>query len=297
MPHEDAAALAIATETINKLSSRLELVSRNFARAIAVVDNVQAKQNKRIDALEQTTRDLCRQVSTVAVSNTNTAADVERLRRYHQECVIYGARDVLAVEVEVGGLRENAKFVMKSLNAIRSDVDGALSQALNDATSLRLECHDNGLKNTELSSRLQHAISDNDHLRTTVKSTEDCLHEVATEHDNLIKTIREQINCGICWAILKEPVTMECGHTLCQGCVAEWHEKTGTCPFCRRNASMPVAANCVLKNVVRNIQEAVTKRQRVKLMGDNDGQEAFAMHQRELERIRACDDFMPAQIE
>ncbi|OCT58821.1 hypothetical protein XELAEV_18001309mg [Xenopus laevis] len=51
--------------------------------------------------------------------------------------------------------------------------------------------------------------------------------------------VREELICLICLEIYREPVTLACGHTFCQGCIGktwdeQWErEKEHTCPECR----------------------------------------------------------------
>uniref|UniRef100_A0A3B4T7D4 RING-type domain-containing protein n=1 Tax=Seriola dumerili TaxID=41447 RepID=A0A3B4T7D4_SERDU len=50
---------------------------------------------------------------------------------------------------------------------------------------------------------------------------------------------QEQFCCSVCLDLLKEPVTINCGHSYCRGCIEGYwdqeKEKGGcSCPLCRQ---------------------------------------------------------------
>uniref|UniRef100_A0A250YMQ3 Tripartite motif-containing protein 43-like protein n=1 Tax=Castor canadensis TaxID=51338 RepID=A0A250YMQ3_CASCN len=56
----------------------------------------------------------------------------------------------------------------------------------------------------------------------------------------LVEAIVEEVTCPICMNFLREPVSMDCGHTFCHSCVSGLWEIPGgsqnwsyTCPLCR----------------------------------------------------------------
>lgn len=246
---ETAAVHHNDTVTLAKLTDKIENISYKFAQAMAVLNSVQMKQQNRIELLERT-------VSAVDVSNNFNVAGVARLRHDHQQAVTCFARDIMAVEFEVGSLREKYDFVTRSLGSIRSDVDGALREARDDATSLRLECRNKDGGNAELATKLLHATRETDDLRSKITAGE----SVIADFDNFVKELRKRVQCGICWEILEQPVSLSCGHTLCKECLSMWDaEKKGNCPFCRKWVGLPRAPNYVLKDVVDDVQEALAR--------------------------------------
>ena len=60
----------------------------------------------------------------------------------------------------------------------------------------------------------------------------------STNSKNIIEStedIQASMICGICSDFLLDPVSLECGHTFCQLCVAHmWKNKALNCPMCRK---------------------------------------------------------------
>ncbi|XP_063095511.1 tripartite motif-containing protein 10 [Cavia porcellus] len=52
-----------------------------------------------------------------------------------------------------------------------------------------------------------------------------------------VSSLAEEVNCPICQATLREPVTIDCGHNFCRGCLARYCEGRGAevpgCPLCK----------------------------------------------------------------
>lgn len=56
----------------------------------------------------------------------------------------------------------------------------------------------------------------------------------------MIQLDQEKLNCSICLDLLKDPVTIPCGHNYCMSCIKEYWNKrderaTNICPQCRQN--------------------------------------------------------------
>ncbi|XP_077658201.1 tripartite motif-containing protein 10 isoform X1 [Urocitellus parryii] len=77
-----------------------------------------------------------------------------------------------------------------------------------------------------------------------------------------VTNLVDEVNCPICQGTLREPVTIDCGHNFCRGCLTRYCEIPGseseeslTCPLCKepfRPGSF--RPNWQLANVVENIE-------------------------------------------
>ncbi|XP_051852067.1 tripartite motif-containing protein 10 isoform X2 [Antechinus flavipes] len=78
-----------------------------------------------------------------------------------------------------------------------------------------------------------------------------------------LTTLEDEVNCPICQDILREPVTIDCGHNFCRGCLTRYCEIPGpgpgeqpTCPLCK-DPFCPggLRPNWQLASVVENIEK------------------------------------------
>ncbi|KAM6158397.1 E3 ubiquitin-protein ligase TRIM68 [Rhynchocyon petersi] len=85
----------------------------------------------------------------------------------------------------------------------------------------------------------------------------------------LVEAIVEEVVCPICMTFLKEPVSIDCGHTFCHGCLSGLWKVPGesqnwayTCPLCRAPVQPSnLRPNWQLANVV----------EKIRLLGPNPG--------------------------
>ncbi|KGO50822.1 Zinc finger, RING-type [Penicillium expansum] len=52
-------------------------------------------------------------------------------------------------------------------------------------------------------------------------------------------SLRTELDCQVCYALVLDPMTTPCGHTFCRKCVARVLDHTDLCPICRRKIGMP----------------------------------------------------------
>ncbi|KAJ5143817.1 Zinc finger RING-type [Penicillium bovifimosum] len=51
-------------------------------------------------------------------------------------------------------------------------------------------------------------------------------------------SLRSELDCQVCYALILDPMTTPCGHTFCRTCVARVLDHTDLCPICRRKLDM-----------------------------------------------------------
>lgn len=77
-----------------------------------------------------------------------------------------------------------------------------------------------------------------------------------------LTSLADEVNCPICQGILREPVTIDCGHNFCRGCLTRFLEIPGldtdeppTCPLCKEPFRPGnFRPNWQLASVVENIE-------------------------------------------
>ncbi|KAK7149135.1 hypothetical protein R3I94_008672 [Phoxinus phoxinus] len=72
---------------------------------------------------------------------------------------------------------------------------------------------------------------------------------------------QDEFQCSVCLDLLKDPVTIPCGHSFCKICITGcWdHMKVYSCPQCRQNFSPrpALAKNTMLADVVEKLKTKV----------------------------------------
>ncbi|KAH1183215.1 hypothetical protein KIL84_004707 [Mauremys mutica] len=59
----------------------------------------------------------------------------------------------------------------------------------------------------------------------------------AAATSDLLKSLRDAVNCSVCRDIFKDPVTLHCGHNFCRSCITQrWEglKRNFPCPQCRK---------------------------------------------------------------
>lgn len=67
----------------------------------------------------------------------------------------------------------------------------------------------------------------------------------------------EEVTCPICLDPMEDPVSIECGHAFCQGCISEVGRNVGgACPVCRHNFLLNnLRPNRQLANLIENLKQ------------------------------------------
>lgn len=106
-----------------------------------------------------------------------------------------------------------------------------------------------------------------------------------------VTSLADEVNCPICQGSLREPVTIDCGHNFCRGCLTRYCEIPGpdpeeppTCPLCKepfRPGSF--RPNWQLASVVENIE-------RLKLVSRPGSEEEDTCHEHREKIYFFCED-------
>ena len=51
---------------------------------------------------------------------------------------------------------------------------------------------------------------------------------------NLKEALKNEVDCHVCYGVMLDPLTTNCGHTFCRKCVARILDHSNLCPICRR---------------------------------------------------------------
>ena len=65
---------------------------------------------------------------------------------------------------------------------------------------------------------------------------------------NMKEATKAELDCHVCFGLMLDPLTTNCGHTFCRGCVARVLDHTTMCPICRRTLTIPPTLHGVPSN-------------------------------------------------
>jgi hypothetical protein len=98
---------------------------------------------------------------------------------------------------------------------------------------------------------------------TKSKSSKDSLlldeSDAASTHSStelsLARILNDEFSCNCCLELLKRPVTLACGHSFCQLCLANWYlaSLNNTCPSCRQEWKSLPKVNSKLKSSIEKL--------------------------------------------
>ncbi|MBN3321485.1 TRI65 protein, partial [Atractosteus spatula] len=92
-----------------------------------------------------------------------------------------------------------------------------------------------------------------------------------------ISVSQDQFSCSVCLYLLKDPVTLLCGHSYCMGCIKNhWDQEDQTgiysCPQCRQTftARPALGRNTILAEVVEKLKETGCRQLQEKICSTHD---------------------------
>jgi hypothetical protein len=91
---------------------------------------------------------------------------------------------------------------------------------------------------------------------TTTGDKEENENNLNSRNDlNLVKILNDEFSCSCCLELLKRPVTLACGHSFCQICLANWFlaASNTTCPSCRHEWKTMPKVNFKLKSSIEKL--------------------------------------------
>ncbi|XP_065114247.1 bifunctional apoptosis regulator-like isoform X2 [Paramisgurnus dabryanus] len=107
-------------------------------------------------------------------------------------------------------------------------------------------------------------ISHNLDVRSTGKMTDECITIESDEEPNELPP--PEFTCHCCYEVLVDPTTLNCGHSFCRHCVAQWlhSSRKNECPECRQRWQGFPKVNILLRDAVEKLFPAeVSRRRRV----------------------------------
>jgi hypothetical protein len=79
--------------------------------------------------------------------------------------------------------------------------------------------------------------------------------DISEQTVHAVGVLEEQdLECGVCFNLLVEPICIPCGHTFCRLCLEQAFAVKRTCPFCRSPCHID-AANAIPNALVTKIIE------------------------------------------
>ena len=105
-------------------------------------------------------------------------------------------------------------------------------------------------------------------------------------------TIPNQFSCAICKLLIYDPVTTNCGHNFCKGCLTKWMaKKKHSCPVCRNNIAkkwrMPI--NKSIHNALKTLYPEQYEARHVELVEETNQENAKAAAKQKRRRKATTD--------
>uniref|UniRef100_A0A3B5AXR1 RING-type domain-containing protein n=1 Tax=Stegastes partitus TaxID=144197 RepID=A0A3B5AXR1_9TELE len=85
-----------------------------------------------------------------------------------------------------------------------------------------------------------------------------------------------QFSCSICLELLRDPVTIPCGHSYCMSCLTKYWDRQGVCncPQCRRTQREPTLHRENMQTPCRKILGVLTRMQTGGVRGNDANHQA-----------------------
>ncbi|XP_044838845.1 uncharacterized protein LOC123345850 [Mauremys mutica] len=121
-----------------------------------------------------------------------------------------------------------------------------------------------------------------------------CCHQRPSEKpatSDLLKSLRDTVNCSVCQDIFKDPVTLDCGHNFCHSCIAQrWEglKRNFPCPQCRKRFRKGnIRPNPQLEAIAKQVrpnpqQEEIAKQVSAPAVKGSEGEKLCEEHKKPL---------------
>jgi len=101
-----------------------------------------------------------------------------------------------------------------------------------------------------------------------------CTNDIEPQqHTRTPSLSKSEFNCSCCFELMVEPTTIQCGHSFCRVCLANWYfgsNSKRTCPQCRQSWNGNPQTNVILRSAIRTLFPAELRAREAEAQEDVD---------------------------